>query len=245
MRVALVCLLSTVTFGQLSFRGEPNGGFTVIVDSSALHLGQPLAGEPYSAEWVEEHVYTLANGAQTKLPAQKPGKMWRDSQGLTRSERFIVIGPQTANRVTMIEVRDDVSGNCYVLDPLAQVAHRLTLTRQQNRAPETTSPPPGIGKSLEKLGTRIIDGILAEGTRMTNTVVVGDTPPLVFTTEQWDSPELRVTLFVKQFDPRIGELRTTRMTTIARAEPDPSLFRIPAGYSVVDEKESFRLTVEK
>jgi len=145
----------------------------------------------------------------------------------------------------MIEVRDEVGGYYYVLDELAKVAHRLTLTRQRSSTPESPSLPPAVGKSLEKLGTRVFEGILAEGTRMTNTVVAGDAPPLVFTTEQWDSPELRVTLFVKQFDPRIGELLTAWMTNIARAEPDPALFTIPAGYAVVDENESFRLTVEK
>jgi len=44
---------------------------------------------------------------------------------------------------------------------------------------------------------------------------------------------LKMVVLSKNSDPRSGE-STTRLTNISRAEPDPSLFQIPADYEVVE-----------
>ena len=59
-------------------------------------------------------------------------------------------------------------------------------------------------------------------------------------TETWDSPELKLRVMSKRSDPRSGE-NTTQILDINRAEPDPSLFTIPAGYTVVDETGRFEI----
>ena len=42
-------------------------------------------------------------------------------------------------------------------------------------------------------------------------------------------------LIVVEMDPRFGTSQT-QLTNIVRAEPDPSLFQVPAGYTVTKER---------
>jgi hypothetical protein len=95
-------------------------------------------------------------------------------------------------------------------------------------------PHPEI--SNEQLGTEIIEGVLAEGTRMTTTYPVGflgNDRPVTTVTETWTSSELGMVVLTRTSDPRRGET-TMKLTNISRAEPDASLFQQPAGYAVVD-----------
>lgn len=92
----------------------------------------------------------------------------------------------------------------------------------------------------ERLGTQAIDGLTVEGTRMTHTLPAGsegNDRPIAAVTEQWNSPELRVTVLSKTSDPRLGETTRT-LIHLSRAEPDISLFQPPPDYRVVDEKVS-------
>lgn len=84
------------------------------------------------------------------------------------------------------------------------------------------------------LGAQSMEGVLVEGTRITRTIPagsVGNEQPIVITTETWYSPDLKVLVMSKSSDPRIGET-TYKLTNIQRTEPAPSLFQIPADYTV-------------
>jgi hypothetical protein len=94
----------------------------------------------------------------------------------------------------------------------------------------------------EQLGTQSIEGVMAEGTRVTFTIPagkIGNERPIVTVNERWYSPELQTIVLTKNSDPRMGET-TYRLTNINRSEPDPSLFQVPADYTV-DEGGGFRL----
>jgi len=96
-------------------------------------------------------------------------------------------------------------------------------------------PRPEI--SNERLGTQTIEGVLAEGTRMTTTYPVGflgNDRPVTTVTETWTSREIGMAVLTRTSDPRSGE-STMKLMNISRAEPDPSLFQPPAGYQVVDQ----------
>ena len=85
----------------------------------------------------------------------------------------------------------------------------------------------------ESLGTQTIEGVTAEGTRTTHTIPagqIGNERALEITSEIWKSPELQMIVLSKRYDPRFGET-VYRLTDIKRAEPDPSLFQIPGGFS--------------
>jgi hypothetical protein len=93
--------------------------------------------------------------------------------------------------------------------------------------------PPEIVK--ESLGTQTMEGVLVEGTRVTRTIPVGsmgNDRPITTVTERWYSPDLRLYVMTKTTDPRNGET-IVQMTGVNRAEPDASLFQIPANYKIV------------
>jgi hypothetical protein len=87
------------------------------------------------------------------------------------------------------------------------------------------------------LGTQTIEGIPAQGTRITRTIPagqIGNVQPIVITTENWYSRGLKVLVMSKSNDPRMGET-TYKLTNIQRSEPAPGLFQPPDGYTVKDQ----------
>ena len=50
----------------------------------------------------------------------------------------------------------------------------------------------------------------------------------------WESPDLHIMILTKTDDPRSGE-NTMRVTQLDRAEPDPSLFQVPADFTIVEK----------
>lgn len=83
------------------------------------------------------------------------------------------------------------------------------------------------------LGEKDIEGVRAQGKAVTYTIPAGDIGnrnPIVVTSESWYSPELQVTVYSRQSDPRYGET-TYRLTNIRRAEPAPELFKVPGEYA--------------
>ena len=82
----------------------------------------------------------------------------------------------------------------------------------------------------------------ANGTRSTTVIpagAVGNEQPITILSEQWFSPDLEMLVLTKHSDPRVGET-TYRLTNIARAEPDRSLFQVPADYTLKDRQPLLR-----
>jgi hypothetical protein len=55
------------------------------------------------------------------------------------------------------------------------------------------------------------------------------------THESWCSLDLHVIILNKLYNPDMGET-TQRLTNINRSEPDPSLFELPADYTITEAK---------
>ena len=92
------------------------------------------------------------------------------------------------------------------------------------------------GGQQTPLEHRVIEGVAVEG-RKTTTVIpvgqVGNEQPLTIVSEQWRSPDLSILVMTRHSDPRTGE-SSYRLLNIIRAEPDRSLFMVPADYTVKD-----------
>jgi hypothetical protein len=96
----------------------------------------------------------------------------------------------------------------------------------------------------ESLGTQMIEGIKAEGTRTTITIpagAIGNDLPVQIVSERWYSPELHTVVMTKHSDPRMGDT-VYRLTNINRNEPAPSLFQAPPDYTVASENKFFMQT---
>jgi hypothetical protein len=94
--------------------------------------------------------------------------------------------------------------------------------------------------SRADLGLQTVEGVPAQGTRVTRTIEagqMGNSLPIVITTETWFSPDLKVLVSSKSSDPRIGDT-TYKLTNIQRSEPDPSLFQVPPDYTIRDQPEN-------
>jgi len=109
-------------------------------------------------------------------------------------------------------------------------------TIARRRAEEDGVKSARIEPKVEDLGQQTIEGVPANGTRKTITIPagqIGNEQPINIVTENWFSPELKMTIVSKRNDPRVGETEF-RLTNIQRGEPAASLFQVPAGYEVRD-----------
>jgi hypothetical protein len=91
----------------------------------------------------------------------------------------------------------------------------------------------------ESLGTRIMEGVGAQGDRQTSTIeagAIGNDRPIQIVSERWYSSDLQVDVMTRHSDPRTGE-EMVRLINISRAEPDSSLFQVPAGYQITEGKQ--------
>lgn len=230
-----------------------------------------VAGAPYYGEETQEQVQTLLDGTHIKRSRGtiKTYRDSQGRTRTERPLMMGMNGPKAGESPVVVEISDPVAGVRYTLDEQNKVAHRAAtntpgpLAVRSGTFSDAIGPPAtpaGAARNVaparqieadptrpqiatEKLGTQVMEGIVVEGTRMTTTYPVdsqGNDRPIVVTTEMWRSPDLKITVLSKSTDPRSGE-STTRVTNINRAEPDPSLFQPPPGYTVVEETGSFSI----
>lgn len=264
--VLAASILATPALAQIS-------GFTLVDKSASVvltfttprgSLAPAVTSAPYSADQDIQQVRTLPDGSHI---TQAPGvrHVVRDSQGRTRIDRPVYVKHDSgASTFSVIEIRDPVDGFYYILDDQAKVAHRFAVTRaaatpqlvsppasDPPSAPTTTAPKNSDAThpktSVEKLGSKWIEGVMTEGQRATTTWPAGsqgNDGPIVFVHEAWVSPDLHIEVRTSMSDPRVGDT-TMRLTNITRAEPDPALLQPPPDYTIVDEKASFTMTVTR
>ncbi len=97
------------------------------------------------------------------------------------------------------------------------------------------------------LGTKEFDGVKAEGKLRSYEIPageVGNKNPITVSSESWFSPELQITVYSKQSDPRSGD-RIYRVANLKRDEPAASLFAVPSDYTVRETPATMRTMVEK
>ena len=95
--------------------------------------------------------------------------------------------------------------------------------------------------ATEDLGTQTMEGVQVTGVRTTHIIPageIGNEKPIVIVTEVWTSPDLKTVVYSKRSDPRMGE-QIFKLTNITRAEPDASLFTVPADFKVTDGPQNF------
>jgi len=111
------------------------------------------------------------------------------------------------------------------------------------RSPGAPPPPPPAPPAApmpnrevvtENLGQQTVEGVNATGSRSTTTIpagAIGNLQPIKIVVEQWVSTDLHVLVMTKHSDPRSGETNY-HLQSIVRAEPDRSLFTVPADYTM-------------
>lgn len=174
-----------------------------------------ILGAPYSGQVTMEEAANLSDGSRV-VRSTKSWKVFRDSEGRTRDEN----SPTGGLRPTL-EIADPVAGYVYTLDTTRHIAERRKLPPVRTLRP--AGQPPQTGPQAQSLGMKTIEGLAVYGS-------VRNVLPDGSTAESWWSPALNISLQSK--NTRLGTEYTTQITNILRAEPDPSLFQVPADYSI-------------
>jgi hypothetical protein len=220
--VPLVILLLACQPGSAQVETVVNGSFGVSVSAK-------IKGYPFSADVVRNEEFHLPNGKVMKFEIH--GKMYRDSQGRTRTDRQWLVNGRMRVEPSMI------------VDPVQQtvitIEHNSKTVMIRHGAdsynmPETTEKTiekPALEETLvpgsERLGTMVLEGFTAVGTRYTRSEQPLDRD------ESWVSDDLPGTvLMMKSEGPQAGTVITTRLVNIKKAEPDPHVFQPPADYAV-------------
>jgi len=198
--------------------------------------GPPVTGAPFSATKTETHQQTLSDGNQ--IQETRTEKIYRDTDGRTRTESTMTTPSGTTK--TMITISDPVAGFVAHLNPADSTAMKQTLPPAPTGAPKQHKAPPADSNAPQlvktDLGTSIIAGLAATGTRTTKTIpagAIGNTSPIVETREVWVSTALKIPVQVTSTDPQHGT-STTVLSNVTAVAPDPTLFQIPSGYTVKD-----------
>jgi hypothetical protein len=226
--------------------------------------GKTVTGAPYSAQAVTETTQVLADG--NRISRKSSSTLVRDSTGRTRREQTLnFVGPWSVegNEGSTVWINDPVSGTRYELDPKAKTAVKATLrpnldrtlnqevemkVKQAREREELAKSQGGQVRvkvplntaNTESLGSKIIEGVQADGTRHTETIpagAIGNDKPIEIINETWFSSELQTVVMSKHSDPRSGDVIYT-LTNIQRSEPDPSLFQVPPDYKTKEAPAS-------
>ncbi len=198
----------------------------------------PVTGAPYSAIETVQTQQLLANGNQISQSDQF--KVYRDSQGRTRTERTITppaaSGKQPFTEVTIV---DPVAAYRYQLNSTTMTAIQTALPAPRTSTGNGTRPAPPAGSdkptvTTASLGTQVINGVTATGTQVTETIpagTFGNAQAIQIVRVTWISTDLKVPVRVTSSDPRFGT-RDLEVASIVTTEPDASLFVVPSGYTV-------------
>ncbi|HKW57875.1 MAG TPA: hypothetical protein VJN42_11010 [Candidatus Acidoferrum sp.] len=234
----------------------PYGKPIELLGLEGMHGGRVVKGAPFSATATSETTQTLQDGSQIHRSTQIV--MYRDGEGRSRHETtFNGFGPLATEgkSKTMISISDPVTGELMVLDGENKVARKMVFRWREALSPEATTKrqterearraeeeAAGLLKT-ESLGTQTVNGVFAEGTRVTRTIPagqIGNDRALQVLSERWYSPDLQIVVKSTHTDPRFGTT-AYNVTNIQKGEPEATLFSVPSGYTVLDGRTTRRL----
>jgi hypothetical protein len=205
------------------------------------NMSHPVTGAPYSAVETTTETQILPDG--NTIQRTRTINVARDSQGRVRVEATeLRHGPNAQNGtpVTHVSISDPVAGVVREIDNQSKTVREMAVHVPPaggrgprpgfNRQARPTDP----NQKTEALGTQMVNGESATGTRITHTIPAGaegNAREIDSVRETWMSADLKVPVMVKTSDPRRGTT-VTQLSNIVRSEPDATLFQVPAGYTV-------------
>jgi hypothetical protein len=257
-KIAAAALFTTSLFGQfasdreMKLKAELDSQMHLISSDSASS-GPTVAGAPYSADETTTTTQTLFDG--NRIVHTSTTKVFRDQQGRTRVERNLInIGTQAAGFPSVsIVINDPVAGVHYNLQPENKTAVKIALRRSSpenadlvqklklmaedlQKARAVKANPIPDKAAYEDLGDSNMAGVPVKGTRTSRTIPAGaqgNERDIAIVDERWYSSDLKMNIMTRHSDPRSGET-VFQVTNLTRANPDASLFQIPADYQIKD-----------
>jgi hypothetical protein len=220
--------------------GAAEIGFVGFEDGIA---GKTVTGAPFTATVSTEVSRKLADG--NTINRTVSGSIARDTQGRVRRDMtglgtaLATVGGGTPPKIVFIN--DPVAGKSYILHPDSKSAEQLPARHWGPNAGArngTRNQRPQSNVVTTDLGSQTVNGVLAQGTRITRTIPagqIGNEKPIAIVTERWYSSDLQTYVMTKRTDPLMGDV-TFQLTNIERQEPDPTLFAPPSDYTVTQRQ---------
>ena len=234
-------ICATLIYGQPQ---QPRGGGGLGVQVLGARAGRPgriVKGAPYSATVTNETTRTLPDGNTIHQISSEA--VYRDSEGRTRREPSLSsLGSATQGGTVpqLAFIDDPVAGISNVLNLSSRTATRSIMPQPliagTRPNPVRRQRPDAPNTKIESLGTQIVSGVSAEGTRTTLTIPagqIGNAQAIQVVSERWYSPELQLVVLQKRSDPRNGDT-VYQLSNLSRAEPPSNLFAVPADFQVSD-----------
>jgi hypothetical protein len=216
--------------------------------------GRLVKNAPFTADIVSERTQTLADGNHIRQTTTE--HVSRDSEGRMRRDLSLngvgaLLGALAANgnMPQVAFISDPVAGVSYTLNAGNKTAVKTALRQPRmagagsDNGPQTAMARPG-GRGMranqnqnvktDQLGSKVIEGVTAQGTRTTLTIPagqMGNEQPIQIVSERWYSSELQEVVQSTRSDPRSGET-TMSLKNISRAEPPATSFQVPSDYKV-------------
>jgi hypothetical protein len=220
--------------------GGPGDGMFAFEGMVGAIGGKTVTGSPFSAVVTSERAQKLVDG--NTIDSRTTGNITRDGSGRTRRDITLPsIGLLAASGQPkqIVSISDPVTQTNFILDVSAKTYRTFSSApggKSRGWASKFLDLPPGESgqTTTESLGVKTIEGVTADGTRLTRTIpagAAGNANPIVITTERWYSPDLQLTLLETHSDPRFGT-STFQLTNIVRSEPDPTVFAVPSEYTL-------------
>ena len=259
LAVLTLCFLAQIVTMAQSAQPQPTPGALSMGSSLTFAAAFPIVkDEPYTANVFAQNVSTTPDGKRTIHEAFNIHM--RDSAGRVLDQQlatprdpnggFTQGGVQVIDPVSMQDVKWEEDTKTVYTSPIpasyASYQRKPILDCARRNATCGADHAPCDARdgqvAYEILGERTIEGIRAEGCRITRTLQAkpGSDQPDFSVTEIWASPELEINLLTTERYAD-GTERLTRLTNIRRDEPDHTLFQVPDGYKNPDEiRESTR-----
>jgi hypothetical protein len=224
-------------FFAVSLSAQRGHNAVMFAPEGSMMPRPPIKDAPYSAQAVSELTQTLADG--TRVTHTTYSRLYRDSEGRERCDET------SGDSFKGIFISDPVEHAGYSLDLDRRVATRTIGPDEVAKemrgagirfapnplglAPESAKEGVRFMNPPESLGTRMMEGISAVGTRTSVKAPDGGIENII---ERWVSPDLHITLLMTEPDAPWGSI-TYKLTNIIRGEQPRALFEVPADYKVV------------
>ena len=246
--VTLVAQQAAGVSAQIQVTGNGNGDQAYAAGFMAgwMAAGR-VVGKPYSATEVTRSVQTLASGGHINKTTTQ--LFWQDAEGRTRME--------TTDDRHRVMIADPIAQLHYNIDMDAMTARKTVVRMAGDSAGKPAGDVSLFASTreamkdrphllVEDLGTQFMNGVSVQGVRVTTTIPVGsigNDQELKSVTERWYSNDIHALVKTVTSDPRSGTY-TYELTNIVRVAPDPALFQVPAGVTMV-RPQPFSISVKK
>jgi hypothetical protein len=208
----------------------------------------PKTKAPFTLILETEWARSLSDGGN--ITNMNKRRIARDAEGRIYQERWS-LAPKTElaeSQMTAIQISDPHTHtlyNCFMLrakKECAMISYTPSPDTIFNFQPPPSGPlPDDMGDRVRQdLGKQLVSGVEAIGTRDTanyNPGMFGNDHKMTIDREFWYAPGLGFNLLSKRSDPRIGT-QTFTVTNLILSEPDPKLFEMPEGFTVVDRRQT-------